>query len=99
MAPHTKCVISVRLAERKMVDYLAEKKNSMGPPYWDTPKSAAAGPPRGSAGPFVGPVFWAIFGHLLAGGLRSGPLFLAKIIQIWTKFGQISTLYVPAHSI
>ena len=29
-----------------MVDYLAEKINSMGPPYWDTPKTAAAGPPR-----------------------------------------------------
>ena len=50
VAPHTKCVISVRPAERKMVDYLAEKINSMGPPYWDTPKTAAAGPPRASAG-------------------------------------------------
>ena len=43
----------------------------------------------GLRGPFVGPVFWAIFGHLLAGGLRSGPTFFPKIIQIRSKFGQI----------
>ncbi len=61
-----------------MVDYLAEKKNSMGPPYWDTPKSAAAGPARGSAGPFVGPVFWPIFGLNSAGGLRNFSTFGAK---------------------
>ena len=36
------------------------KKNSMGPPYWDTPKTAAAGPPRASAGLRFPPISWIL---------------------------------------